>query len=1496
MEKPVHENTSNDTDSINSDEQDVQKFNPLEDPEDQANGDNLSRHLTHILSTQEGMDRIASLARVLSTKTKKDMDKFEINKENFDLELLLKYLRDRSAEQGIESANAGVAFKDVTCWGIDASAAYGPSVTEMSLSYVKFWNKFKKDTRAQRKIIQSFVGVLEPGEMVLCLGKPGAGCSSLLKTVAGEIENFTKVEGSFSYDGLDQEEMMKKYKGYVVYNPELDFHFPYITVKETIQLALRCKTPQKRIDNMSREEYVDNMLRLWCTVFGLTHTYATRVGNDFVRGVSGGERKRVSIVEALALNASVYCFDNATRGLDASTALEFTQCLRTATNMLGCSAFVAIYQAGQNIYELFDKVCVLYKGRQIFWGPADEGVSYFEKMGYLKPSRMTAPEFLTAVTSPSSRQVQPGFEGKVPESSDDFADYWINSPEYARLLSQLDEFNSSRNGDETRQRLDFVNQQRKQKGNRQKSQFMVSYWSQLYYLMLRGFQRTKGNLTYTIVYISSFVTKGFVVGSMYYHIPKSTNGAYSRGGILFYVLLFCSVTSLAEIANSFSTRNILVKQKSYSMYHLSAEALQEIITEFPTKFIAVVILAITTYWMPNLKHTAGGFFMFFLFLLTIQQCMSFTFKCVATITKDGTTAHALGGLWVLMMCVYAGFVLPLNKMHHWIKWMHYLNPMFYCFYSLMGNEFHKRHMACHDLIPSGPGYENVSLANQICSISGSIAGRDWVLGDDYLYKAFDIRWHNVWKYWGINLCWTVGFIGLNVFMSEYIKNVEGGGDLLLFKRGCLPDTSNGEDWDGKVATREEMMVALNGADADLEKIISEADIFSWKNLDYIIPYDGATRQLLCSIQGFVKPGTMTALMGESGAGKTTLLNVLAQRISFGTITGDMLVNGRPLDGSFKRRTGYVQQQDLHMAEYSVRESLRFAADLRQPKDVSQAEKYEYVEKIIGCLGMDKYAEAMVGKIGRGLNVEQRKKLSIATELVAKPSLLLFLDEPTSGLDSESSWSIVQFLRALADSGQAILCTIHQPSATLFEVFDRLLLLKKGGKTVYFGDIGPNSSTMLGYFERYSGVQCGKSENPAEYILNCIGAGATASSASDWAELWNNSPECAQITKDIDYLHAELPKRPENTTAGDLSAKYATSYDKQFIYVLHRTYTQFWRSPVYIRAKFLECVSCALFVGLSYVGMDHTIGGAQGAFSSVFMLLLISVAMINQSHVFAYDTRELFEVREALSNTFHWSCLLLCHTLVEIFWSTICQFFIYICYYWPPRYSGDADKAGFFFFINVLIFPMYYVTYGLAILYFSPDVPSASMINSNLFAAMLLFCGILNPKRYSPHFWSFMYVASPFTYFVQAFVGPILHNRKLVCAYSELSIVDPPEGQQCGDYFESFINANGGYLRNPEAETNCQYCPYTMQEQVVLQYGIKWNQHWRDFGIAWIYIAFNFGAMLCGYYYFRVAGQSPFTFVKKLLNPKSLIPKPRHEKDNTIFQKQAGDNKIGTTKA
>lgn len=292
-------------------------------------------------------------------------------------------------------------------------------------------------------------------------------------------------------------------------------------------------------------------------------------------------------------------------------------------------------------------------------------------------------------------------------------------------------------------------------------------------------------------------------------------------------------------------------------------------------------------------------------------------------------------------------------------------------------------------------------------------------------------------------------------------------------------------------------------------------------MKYIIFIKGEKRTLLDNVSGWVRPGTLTALMGVSGAGKTTLLETVAQRTSIGVLSGDLFVNGRPLDASFQRRTGYVQQQDLHLDTSTVREALRFSALLRQPKTVSKQEKYGYVEEVVDMLEMRDYAEAIVGVPGNGLNVEQRKRSTIGIELAAKPELLLFLDEPTSGLDSQSAWSICAFLRKLANNGQAILCTIHQPSAVSFQEFDRLLFLAKGGKTVYFGEIGKNSETLLHYFESNGARKCSPDANPVEYLMEIIGAGATGKADRDWAQVWNNSREKKNV---LQQCRSELNSR------------------------------------------------------------------------------------------------------------------------------------------------------------------------------------------------------------------------------------------------------------------------------------------------------------------------------------------------------------------------------------
>jgi ATP-binding cassette, subfamily G (WHITE), member 2, PDR len=309
--------------------------------------------------------------------------------------------------------------------------------------------------------------------------------------------------------------------------------------------------------------------------------------------------------------------------------------------------------------------------------------------------------------------------------------------------------------------------------------------------------------------------------------------------------------------------------------------------------------------------------------------------------------------------------------------------------------------------------------------------------------------------------------------------------------------------------------------------------------------------------------------GVSGAGKTTLLDVLATRVTMGVITGEMLVDGLRRDASFQRKTGYVQQQDLHLHTSTVREALTFSALLRQPSQYTKPEKLAYVDTVISMLNMEEYSDAIIGVPGEGLNVEQRKRLTIGVELAARPQLLLFLDEPTSGLDSQTSWSICNLMEKLTNSGQAVLCTIHQPSAMLFQRFDRLLLLAKGGKTVYFGEIGASSKVLVDYFVRNGAAACPPGANPAEYMLQVIGAAPGAHTDIDWPSVWRQSPEYAQVTKELSRLSSARKSAAQQEQEHDESSTYrefAASFASQFMQVTKRIFQQYWRSPSYIYSK------------------------------------------------------------------------------------------------------------------------------------------------------------------------------------------------------------------------------------------------------------------------------------------------------------------------------------------
>lgn len=235
--------------------------------------------------------------------------------------------------------------------------------------------------------------------------------------------------------------MKSQFRGEAIYTAEVDVHFPMLSVGDTLTFAAMARLPRMLPGGVDKWTYATHMRDVTMAMFGIRHTVNTRVGDDFIRGVSGGERKRVSIAEAALSGAPLQCWDNSTRGLDSANAIEFCKTLRQSTDLMGATACVAIYQAPQAAYEIFDKVTVLYDGHQIYFGSTKNGKKYFEELGFQCPDRQTDGDFLTSMTSPQETVVRPGWEGKVPRAASEFAAIWKSSPDRARLLEELEEYN-----------------------------------------------------------------------------------------------------------------------------------------------------------------------------------------------------------------------------------------------------------------------------------------------------------------------------------------------------------------------------------------------------------------------------------------------------------------------------------------------------------------------------------------------------------------------------------------------------------------------------------------------------------------------------------------------------------------------------------------------------------------------------------------------------------------------------------------------------------------------------------------------------------------------------------------------------------------------------------------------------------------------------------------------------------------------------------------------
>ena len=417
-------------------------------------------------------------------------------------------------------------------------------------------------------------------------------------------------------------------------------------------------------------------------------------------------------------------------------------------------------------------------------------------------------------------------------------------------------------------------------------------------------------------------------------------------------------------------------------------------------------------------------------------------------------------------------------------------------------------------------------------------------------------------------------------------------------------------------------------------------------------------------------------------------------------------------------------------------------------------------------------------------------------------------------------------------------------------------MARGGRTVYFGEIGENSSTLTNYFERNGAHHCPAEANPAEWMLEVIGAAPGASSDKDWPAIWNASPEKAAVKAELASMAQELSKLPRAPSAAGFS-EFAVPFHQQLWLCTQRVFEQYWRTPTYIYAKVLMCTCTGLFVGFSFWMSPNSIQGLQNQMFSIFMVITIFGNLAQQMMPHFVLQRSLYEVRERPSKAYSWKAFMLANIIVELPWQALMSVLTFVPWYYAVGFYRNAQatdtvtERGGLMFLLVLAFYLWTSTFSHLIIAGVDGAENGGNLANLFFTLCLIFCGVLASPDVFPRFWIFVYRLSPLTYLMSAMISTGVANSKAVCSSLELLTFQSDGGMTCGEYMADYIKVAGGRVYNPDATSDCRYCTIEDTNVFLNALGAKYDDRWRNFGLLIVYIVFNVFAALGMYWLARV---------------------------------------------
>ncbi|XP_062117535.1 pleiotropic drug resistance protein 2-like [Humulus lupulus] len=1305
---------------------------------------------------------------------KLDMQKKKQLKENIlklvekDNESFLRRLRDRTNRVGIEIPKIEVRYEDLS---VEGDAHVGsralPTLLNATLNTIEGvlgLVHIAPSKKRKLQILKDISGIIKPSRMTLLLGPPGAGKTTLLQAVAGKLDQNLRVSGKVTYCGHEFNEFVPQRT--CAYISQHDLHFGEMTVRETFdfsgrflgvgsryeileQLSKREKEagiePDIEIDTFMKATAVSGQETSLITdyvlkILGLEICADTIVGDVMRRGISGGQKKRVTIGEMLVGPARVLVMDEISTGLDSATTYQICNYMRQMVHISYLTTVISLLQPAPETYELFDDIILLSEGQVVYQGPRENVLEFFEYMGFKCPNRKGVADFLQEVTSKKDQE-----------------QYWFKTDQPYIFISVSEFSNSFKSFHIGKQLSDDLkvpyDKSKAPKTELTRDKYGISNWELFKACFSREWLLMKHNYFVYAFKIAQITITSIIALTVFFRTEMPVGTLQDGGkflGALYFSLLNVMFNGLVEMAMTVMRLPVFYKQRDFLFYPAWAFALPILVLRIPLSFVETAVWIILTYYTIGYAPDASRFFKQFLVLFAIHQTALSLFRLVASIGRTHIVSNTLGIFIFLILVILGGIVIDKNDLEPWISWGYYISSITYGLNAIVMNEFLD---------------ERWSVPNQDPRINEPTVGKA-------LLKARGIPTEE-YEFWiCIGALFTFSLL-FNILVIAALTYLNPLGD----SKAVVPNEES-----EKRKMKPFHIVDNMAENGSLKAVSSNIDAakrgmilpfqplsIAFNHVNYFVDmpaemkrkkYEGDRLQLLRDVSGAFRPGILTAIVGVSGAGKTTLMDVLAGRKTEGYIEGSISISGYPKNQStFARISGYCEQNDIHSPNVTIYESLLYSAWLRLSSNVNIETRKMFVDEIMELVELNPIRDALVGLPGiNGLSTEQRKRLTIAVELVANPSII-FMDEPTSGLDARAAAIVMRTVRNTVDTGRTVVCTIHQPSIDIFEAFDELLLMKLGGQVIYAGPLGRHSHKLIKFFEAIPEIPKIKDGyNPATWMLEITDPLFEAQINVNFAEIYAESS--------LYQKNQELIKELSTPAPSSEDLHFPTKYSQPFLVQCKACFWKqnwsYWRNPEYNAIRFFSTTVIGAIFGIMFWNKGQQMTKQQDVVN-ILGGMFLAVLFLGGNNASAVQPIVFIErtvsYRERAAGMYSPVPYAFAQVAIETIYTAIQSFVFSIILFFVLRFECTVGKFMWFYYYMTMFFT-YFTMCGMMVTALTPGIEVAAIVISFFLSFWNLFAGFFLSRMQIPIWWRWYYWASPVAWTVYGLVTSQLGDKDI----------------------------------------------------------------------------------------------------------------------------------------